>query len=87
MTEQEYKKRLLKRVIEYLKDNFIELRIGNEENGILFLYLADQKKNSKATMIYDVFEAKLTNNITGEEIDPCIKEKVIEYINIYENGL
>lgn len=86
MNENDYKVRLLKRVCEYLKNNYIEFKIHREDKGILFLYLDGQNKNEKASMIYDVFEAILLINNKNDTItciDPCIKEKVIEQINVY----
>ena len=83
MDENTYKTRLLKRVCEYLKNNYIEFKIQREDKGVLFLYLDGQSKNDKASMIYDVFEATLTIPKQDKIIDPCIFEKVIETVNVY----
>lgn len=85
MNEEQYKKRLLKRIEEYLRNNYIDYRVHREDKGIIYLFLDDQNKNQKPSMIYDVFEATLEIVKTGKIIDPCIKEKMIEQVNMYES--
>lgn len=82
MEEKSYKDRLLKRVEEYLGDNYIDYKVSDRDKGIIYMYQIG-KAHVMPDVIYNPFEATLKINSLNLSFESIIKERAVQIFKQY----
>lgn len=82
MEEKSYKDRLLKRVEEYLGDNYIDYKVSDRDKGIIYMYQIG-KAHVMPYAIYNPFEATLKINSLNLSFESIIKERAVQIFKQY----